>query len=238
MKSYAEYCPISTGVEILGDRWTPLVIRELMVGAHGFNEIHRGIPRVSRTLLAQRLRQLERQGLVTREAGRPGRSGSYNLTPAGEALTPIVWAMGSWAAEWAFGEPQEEECDGRAFLWRLHQRAIPAKLPATRTVVHFILTGTGGIEGWLELARTGATVCKDDQGHEVDLVVEGDTGQLLRWLLGRVTFRELLSAGQVRLIGPSRLVRAFPTWFDVSMFAEGQRRAEVRRAAQAATVSA
>jgi DNA-binding HxlR family transcriptional regulator len=73
MVSRRDYCPIACGVDVLGDRWTPLVIRELMVGARGFNEIHRGIPRVSRTLLAQRLRELERRGLMTQEASQPGR---------------------------------------------------------------------------------------------------------------------------------------------------------------------
>ena len=89
---------------MLGDRWTPLVIRELMVGASGFNDIHRGIPRVSRTLLAQRLRQLERLGLVDREVCGRGRAGGYTLTAARRALTPIVWAMRHWAAEWTFGD--------------------------------------------------------------------------------------------------------------------------------------
>ena len=125
MNSRADYCPISIGVDVLGDRWTPLVIRELMVGAHGFNEIHRGIPRISRSLLAGRLRQLERLGLVVRHAGAAGKPGRYDLTPAGEALTPIVWAMGQWAAEWKFGEPTEQDCDGLSVIWRLHQHAIP-----------------------------------------------------------------------------------------------------------------
>src|SRR3954466_15860976 len=88
MTSRREYCPIACGVDVLGDRWTPLIIRELMVGAHGFNEIHRGIPRVSRNLLASRLRELERRGLVTHGVGDPGRSGTYELTEAGHALTP------------------------------------------------------------------------------------------------------------------------------------------------------
>src|SRR4051795_7714823 len=93
-----DYCPIAASVEVLGDRWTPLIIRELMVGAGGFNEIHRGIPRASRTLLASRLRVLERQGLVSRQTDGRGRPGAYALTPAGQALTPIVWAIGHWAA--------------------------------------------------------------------------------------------------------------------------------------------
>jgi DNA-binding HxlR family transcriptional regulator len=231
MTSYADYCPISMGVEVLGDRWTPLVIRELMVGSSGFNEIHRGIPRISRTLLAQRLRQLERAGLVDRVVSDRGRAGHYALTPAGEALTPIVWAMGHWAAEWVFGDPTEEDCDGLSVIWRLHQHAVPSKLPAARTVVHLVLTGTGGAEGWLEIDRSGVTVCRDDQGHGVDLAVEADTAQMHRWLVGRTTFRDLVSKGHARVLGPSRLARAFPSWFDMTIFSEGLRRAEHRASA-------
>jgi DNA-binding HxlR family transcriptional regulator len=229
MTHHGDYCPITAGVEILGDRWTPLVIRELMVGASGFNEIHRGIPKISRTLLAQRLRQLERNGLIRREAGAPGHAGSYTLTPAGQALTPIVWAMGHWAAEWVFGEPEDEDCDGLSIIWRLHQHAIPPNLPPKRTVLHLVLTGAGAAEGWLILDPAAVTVCKDDPGYDVDLAVEADTVQLQRWLIGLAPFRELVASGHARLLGPSRLARAFPTWFDTSQFAPGLRRAEQRR---------
>ena len=203
---------------MLGDRWTPLVIRELMVGARGFNEIHRGIPRVSRTLLAQRLRELERRGLMTHEASQRGQSGVYALTPAGEALTPIVWAMGHWAAEWMFGDPSDEDCDGLSLIWRTHQYAIPAKLPETRTVVHLVLTGAGGAQGWLDIKRPGITVCKDDQGLAVDLALEADTAQMHRWLIGLVPFRDLIANRHARFLGPSRLAKAFPTWFDTTLF--------------------
>jgi DNA-binding HxlR family transcriptional regulator len=229
MANYADYCPIAVGVDVLGDRWTPLVIRELMVGAGGFNEIHRGIPRMSRTLLSQRLRQLERRGLVSRETGGPGRPGRYALTPAGQSLTPIVWAMGQWAAEWVFGDPTEEDCDGLSLLWRLHQHAVAAKLPDKRTVVHLLLTGPGSAEGWLGVERGAMSVCKDDPGYDIDLAVEADTGQMQRWLVGLVPFRDLVADGHVRMIGPSRLARAFPTWFDTSFFAEGLRRRDQRQ---------
>ena len=227
--TYADYCPIAMGVDVLGDRWTPLVIRELMVGATGFNEIHRGVPRMSRTLLAQRLRELERRGLVRREAAARGHAGRYELTPAGESMTPIVWAIGQWAAEWVFGDPTTEDCDGLSLLWRMHQHAAPARLPVQRTVVHVVLTGPGAAEGWLDVERRGMTVCKDDPGRDVDLAVEADTAAMQRWLLGLVPFRELVVSGQVRLLGPSRLTRAFSTWFDTTFFEEGLRRARQRR---------
>jgi DNA-binding HxlR family transcriptional regulator len=228
-----EYCPIAVGVDVLGDRWTPLVIRELMVGARGFNEIHRGIPRVSRTLLAQRLRELERRGLMKHEPSERGRSGEYTLTAAGAALTPIVWAMGQWAAEWMFGDPSAEDCDGLSLIWRTHQYAIPAKLPVTRTVVHLVLTGAGGAQGWLDIQRPGITVCKENQGLAVDLALEADTAQMHRWLIGVVPFRDLLANGHARFLGPSRLARAFPTWFDTALFSDGLRRGEQRRLGEA-----
>jgi len=229
MGRYADYCPISSGVEVLGDRWTPLVIRELMVGASGFNEIHRGIPRISRTLLAQRLRLLERRGLIRREAGARGRPGNYTLTPAGESLTPVIWAIGHWAAEWIFGDPAEEDRDGLSVMWNLHKQAIAAKLPRQRTVLHLRLTGAGAAEGWLDIQRGSVTVCKDDPGYDVDLAIEADTGQMQRWLVGLVPFRDLVAGGHARLLGPSRLARAFPTWFDNSQFAESLRRAGQHR---------
>ncbi len=226
MAIHSDYCPISAGVEILGDRWTPLVIRELMVGASGFNEIHRGIPRISRTLLSQRLRFLERHGIVHRAGGTPGRSGSYTLTAAGTSLTPIVWAIGHWAAEWFFEDPDDEDCDGLSLIWRLHQHAIPAKLPPRRTVVQLRLTGAGAADGWLIIDQATASVCKDDPGYDVDLAIEADTRHLQRWLLGRAPFRELVTNGHARLLGPSRLARAFPTWFDTSTFTASMKRAE------------
>ena len=229
MLSRREYCPIACGVDVLGDRWTPLIIRELMLGARGFNEIHRGIPRASRTLLSQRLRELERRGLMTHEAGRRGQAGIYALTAAGQALTPVVWAMGQWAAEWVFGDPTDDECDGLSLIWRLHQLAVPARLPVTRTVVHVVLTGAGGGQGWLDVDRPGVTVCKDDQGLAVDLALEADTAQMQRWIVGRVPFRDLLTDGHARFLGPSRLARAFPTWFDTTLYAVPLRRAEQRR---------
>ena len=235
MQGYADYCPIAVGVEVLGDRWTPLVIRELMVGCTGFNEIHRGLPRMSRTLLSQRLRTLERQGVVERRAD--GRAVRYRLTAAGEALTPIVWALGQWAAEWSFGDPADEDLDGLSLLWRMHQLAVAARLPAERTVVHVLLTGTGGTQGWLGIERGQVSVCKTDPGYDVDLVLRADNRAMHRWLVGLVPFRQLVASGEATVIGPSRLARAFPGWFDTGRFAEGLRNAQRRRAREAGLAS-
>ncbi len=227
MTRYTDYCPIGTGVDVLGDRWTPLVVRELSVGSTGFNEIHRGIPRISRTLLSERLRTMARHGLVLREPASRGNAVRYTLTDAGQALVPIVWAIGAWAARWQYADPTGDDYDGASLLWRMHQRADPTSLPTSRTVVHVVLTGIGGAEGWLDIDHDGITVCKEDQGKDVDLVLEADTGHMYRWLAGIVPFRELIATGQARLVGPSRLARAFPNWFTPAPFGT-----ELRQSAQ------
>jgi DNA-binding HxlR family transcriptional regulator len=231
---YTDYCPIGTGIEVLGDRWTPLVIREMSVGATGFNEIHRGIPRISRTLLSQRLRTMENRGLLRRESGGHGRPTRYTLSEAGQDLVPVVWSIGRWAARWLYTDPTEHDCDGVSLLWRMHQRADDANLPKMRTVVHVILTGVGGAEGWLDIDRDGMTVCKADQGKDVDLVVQADTGHMYKWIAGISPFRDLIGSGHVRLIGPSRLARAFPTWFTPHPLGEELRRSSRRLQARPA----
>jgi len=135
-----------------------------------------------------------------------------------------------------FSDPREEDCDGLSLIWRIHQLAIPTNLPEARTVVHVVLTGAGGAQGWLDIERPGITVCKDDQGLSVDLALEADTAQMHRWLIGLVPFRDLVASGSARFLGPSRLARAFPTWFDTTLYAQALQRADQRRQLDAVLV--
>lgn len=224
MPSYREYCPIAVGAEFFGDRWTPLILRELILGSHRFNDIHRGLGRMSRSLLTQRLRELERREIVERRVDDGGRTVEYGLTAAGRELEPVVWALGHWAARWSFGDPADEELDAAWLVWRLHQNVIDDHLPAGRTVVQFVLHGPGGGEGWIVLDRGGSTACQIDPGYAVDLVVMGDSREMHRWLLGRRSFRELRQSGSVRFVGPTRLGQAFSSWFQTSLFATSMRR--------------
>jgi DNA-binding HxlR family transcriptional regulator len=223
MPTYHEYCPIAVGAELLGDRWTPLILRELILGSRRFNDIHRGVARMSRTLLSNRLRELERRGIIERQVDNKGRSTEYRLTAAGQELEPIVWGLGHWAARWSFGDPADEELDAAWLVWRLHQKVITDRLPVGRTVVQFLLSGPGGGEAWLVLDRGGSTACQIDPGYEVDLVVMGDNRDMHRWLLGWMSFRELQQSGSARLVGPTRLARAFSSWFVVTSFARSLR---------------
>src|SRR3954453_4231847 len=111
MRTYGQYCPVSLSAEVLGERWTMLILREMIGGAHRFNELERGLPGISRTLLAQRLRHLIRVGLVEAVPAAGGRGNEYYLTPAGQELQPVLVAMGEWAVRWLFGEPRPDELD-------------------------------------------------------------------------------------------------------------------------------
>ncbi|MBW3536232.1 MAG: helix-turn-helix transcriptional regulator [Actinobacteria bacterium] len=218
MKSYDEYCPIAMGAEAIGDRWTPLVLRELICGSERFSEIHRGIPRMSKTLLVQRLKQLERLGILER---RPGPT--YHLTPAGLDLEGVVWGMGLWAMQWLFGDPAKEHLDGAHLIWRVRQRIIPERLPQRRTVLRFDFPGASrGKCIWLLLDPEGSSVCDRDEGFDVDLRVTADIVEFMRVWAGRSTWRDAIEAGKLRLEGPRALTRDFPNWFALSPFAESK----------------
>ncbi|MEY2476566.1 MAG: hypothetical protein QOG87_1881 [Actinomycetota bacterium] len=215
MKTYGEYCPIAMGAEAIGDRWTPLVLRELIVGSERFSDIHRGVPRMSRTLLAQRLKQLQRVGIIER---RPGPT--YHLTAAGRDLEAVVMGIGDWAMQWLSGDPAKEHLDGAHMIWRVRQRIVHERLPDRRTVLRFDFPGAHrGRTIWLLLDPTGSSVCERDEGFEVDLLVSADLTEFMRIWAGRSTWNEAIAAGTVTLEGPRALVRAFPTWFALSPFA-------------------
>lgn len=214
MKSYGEYCPIAMGSEAIGDRWTPLVLRELLSGSQRFSEIQRGVPRMSRTLLAQRLKHLERLGLLERCPGP-----TYQLTPAGRDLEDVVFGIGDWAMQWLFGDPLKEHLDGGHLVWRVRQRIVPENLPEGRTVVRFDFPNAQrGKCIWLLLHPDGPSVCERDEGFEVDLQVTADIHEFMRIWAGRSTWADAMADGTLVLTGPRALVRAFPTWFALSPF--------------------
>jgi DNA-binding HxlR family transcriptional regulator len=216
MKSYGEYCPIAMGAEAIGDRWTPLVLRELICGSERFSDIHRGVPRMSRTLLSQRLRQLERIGVVERT-----KSGGYRLTPAGRDLEQVVWGLGDWAMQWLLGDPERKAYDAAHLMWRVRQGVIDEALPERRVVVQFDFPGAQrGRRVWLLLDPGGSTVCERDEGFEVDLWVEADIREFLRVWMGRSTWADAVAAGALTFHGPRDLIRAFPSWFALSPFAQ------------------
>jgi DNA-binding HxlR family transcriptional regulator len=221
MRDYGQYCPVALGSEVLGDRWTPLIVREMILGSTRFNEIERGLPGISRTLLSQRLRRLERNGALERRPARSGRGSEYHLTPAGQDLERVIMAMGEWWVRWMFAEPTPEQVDPVALTWWLYRRIDVERVPDERVVIEFRYRGGGTATTtiWIVLDRQEQSVCIKHPGFESDLIVTTDPVSFMRVFSGIVTVARAVDEGTVTIEGPPQLRRGFPTWFLWSPFA-------------------
>lgn len=205
MRPYAQYCPIARAVEVLGERWTLLIVRDLLTGARRFNEVARGLPGLSRALLARRLRQLEAAGLVQRAD-----DGGYDLTPAGEDLRPLVFGLAEWGAQHAFGDPRPEELDPDTLMWWFHGRFDTAEVP--RRAVVLVDVPDHRRMFWLVIEPGDASVCYADPGFEVDAVLRADLAMLYRVWGGEVELLDAMKAGTVELSGARWVVSGLPRW--------------------------
>jgi DNA-binding HxlR family transcriptional regulator len=215
MAGYGQFCPVSMAVEVLGRRWTLLVVRELLSGSHRFNDIRRGVPNLSPSVLSQRLDELVLAGIVVR------REHDYALTAAGEELRPVVEQLGVWDKRWIRGAYDDEQLDSRLLMWDIHRGMHLELLPAPQVIVAFHLAEPDGDRKtyWLVLRREEAEVCVTDPGHDVDLRVRTDVRTLTRVWMGDADLGGALQAGAIQLTGPSHLRRAFPGWLRLNVFA-------------------
>lgn len=164
-------------------------------------------------MLAERLRRLERAGIVERTDHGRGRLVEYRLTPAGQELEPLLVALGDWAVRRLFGDPTPEQLDPAMLVFRMSEKVRLERLPAARTVVEMRCLRPDA-RHWLVLGTAGATACSIDPGHPVDVVVTGETAELQRWFIGRRRFSEALAAGKIAIVGPRSIETDFPAWFD------------------------
>jgi DNA-binding HxlR family transcriptional regulator len=228
MAEYHQYCPVARASEIFADRWTPLIVRELLAGSEHFNEIQRGLPGISRSLLVERLRHLEDAGVLERRGGGRANVSAYVLTDAGRELKPIIDRMGAWGVRWAFGDPKPEELDPVLLVWKIHRRIDRARLPSTRTVVEFDFRGRAGRRLWLVLEPREVSVCVRPPRFDIDIVVRADLADFYRVWLGYVDWIAAMRLGQLTIEGPPALVRAFPGWLQWSPMAKHVRRERIR----------
>jgi DNA-binding HxlR family transcriptional regulator len=220
MIDYMQFCTVARGAEVLGELWTPLVVRELLCGSCRFNDIHRGVPRMSATLLTQRLRKLESLGVVERR--RAGKSWEYHLTPAGEELRPIVVGIGNWGARWIGSRLRREQLDAGFLMWDIRRFARMEEFPASRrTVVHFRFRDAPAAERlwWLVVEDRTADLCRDDPGHEVTVIVESTVRSLTEVWTGDSDPGQEIRAGGMVVQGAGRQGQMLWRWLGRSMFA-------------------
>ncbi len=217
--NHGQFCTVARGAEALCERWTPLVIRELMCGSRRFNEIHRGVPRMSTSLLAQRLRHLETLGCVRRVAA--GRTQEYELTAAGEALRPIVLALGHWGARWIGSRLPDDRLDAGFLMWDIRRFARIDSFPPRPVVIEFVFTDARAGEGhwWLVVEQGAADLCRDDPGRDTTLQVESTVRALTEVWTGDRTPAEVQAARELKVRGPGADARRLWDWLGRSAFA-------------------
>jgi DNA-binding HxlR family transcriptional regulator len=199
VRTYGQYCPVARATEILAMRWTPIIVRNLLLGCETFSEIHEGAPGIPRTLLSQRLRLLERHGIVERLPGP-----RYRLTEPGRDLEPVVDALGTWGARWL--ELAPENLDAGVVLWSLCQHVGPSAVPGRRLVIRFDIPDDPRKRFWVVLSPPDSEVCVKPPGFDEDLVVSTSSEWLAKWHMGRVSLGRAMHEGLMTVSGPAELV--------------------------------
>ncbi|MEO1950974.1 helix-turn-helix domain-containing protein [Thioclava sp.] len=218
--SYFQFCPVAMAAEILCTRWTMVLVRELVAGSTRFNDIRRGVPRMSRTLLAQRLRELEAAGIVERHPVEGTQAVDYLLTDAGKDLLPLVEAFGIWGQKWVESEPSLERLDVSLLMWDMRRNLDPSPLPPGRTVLnfHFPELAASKSSWWLIVEASGdVDLCQVDPGFDVDLFVTTDLRTMTEIWMGLTTVSK--AARKLDLIGSREVVASMQKWLGLSPFA-------------------
>jgi DNA-binding HxlR family transcriptional regulator len=224
MKSYGQFCPLAKAAEVFAERWTPLVLRELFCGSRHFNDLRRGVPLMSPSLLSRRLKELEHAGIVSCSRG-TARASEYRLTEAGSALWPVVEALGVWGKRWTRAHLEKHELDAGLLLWDMRRTLNTETLPERRTVLKFEFAGTtSGKRLWWLVSEAGEVeLCLLDPGFEVDLLIRTHLRTMTEVWLGDRTFAEALQSDAIELEGSPKLAKSFAKLFHPRALAEIER---------------
>lgn len=216
MKGYGQFCPVAKSAEILTERWTPLVLRELLMGSERFNDLRRGVPLMSPTLLSRRLQSLVEAGVVERKRVH-GRT-AYQLTQAGRELQPVIEDMARWGSRWATSRLTPDELDPSLLMWDIRRNLSPAPSIRSSTViqVNFTEVDRKWRRWWLIVEPDEIDLCLTEPGRTEDLIVTASLRALTAVWIGRCRFEDVLRGGEVRLLGDEDLKRTFPTWLGQS----------------------
>jgi DNA-binding HxlR family transcriptional regulator len=220
MADYGQFCPVALGAEIFAERWTPLILRELLMGGRRFSDIQRGVPRMSRNLLTQRLRSLKQSGVIEQLPAQGGHGNEYRLTTAGRELSVVIDALGTWGYRWASKDLSAKDLDPDFLMWTVRRLIRTDSLPDERVVLLFRFHRHKNRQYWLVLHRPEVDLCLFDPGYEVSLEIDAAVETLARVCLGHTPLLEAIRDGAVEVHGAPHHRRALPNWLGVTRFAK------------------
>lgn len=225
--SYNQFCPVAMAAEILCSRWTLVLLRELVAGSTRFNELRRGVPRMSPALLSKRLKDLEAAGIVTRSRvpGEPGLF-EYRLTKAGQDLGPVIEAVGSWGQRWIETEASLKNLDPNLLMWDIRRNINPKPMPRRRNTIQFIFADLQRAQrNWWLIVQPDQEVdlCSVDPGFDVDLYLSTDLRTMTEIWMGYIAISRAKEEGRLTLTGSSQLEANLRSWFRLSSFAKIER---------------
>ena len=216
MKKFGQFCPLAQAAQLLCERWTLLVVRELIAGSTRFNDLQRGVPLMSPTLLSARLKQLTSAGVVER-TGEKGKY-SYQLTKAGEELTPIVKSLGAWGHRWVQTSLVVEDLDASLLMWDMRRSVNPGAFPEHRIVLQFEYpdASKGATHWWLVAENGEVELCLNEPGGDVDIVVRGPLARMTAVWTCQKHFTDAVADGDLEVFGDEKLVASLPDWLQAS----------------------
>ena len=219
--SYGQFCPLAMAAEFLCSRWTMLILRELLLGSHSFNDISRGVARMSRTLLSARLKELAERGIVAKKEVSNRAHAEYHLTAAGESLSCVVFGMADWSQEWLEIEPALENLDADHLMWSLRRSAKPQPELPNPFIVHFYLPDQPMAQqnSWLVFKGDQVELCIVDHDYEVDVQVQASTEDLTKVYMGWIALSDAIKNEKLILRGPKCYTNITDKWLGRSRLA-------------------
>jgi DNA-binding HxlR family transcriptional regulator len=220
MKGYGQFCPVAKATEVLGEKWTPLIIRELLCAPQSFNNLRKGMPLMSPSLLSSRLKSLEAVGVISKEKTDSGIS--YILTEAGEELRPIVEQLGVWGQRWARSDMSKQDLDPSLLMWDMHRRIDTSYFSSERSVLRFEFVDYPANQRlfWLVVTDDEVDICVKDPGYDVDLLIQTTLKTMTHIWVGDFSVAKARREKKLVLEGDSELKRSMGSWIGCSVLAD------------------
>jgi DNA-binding HxlR family transcriptional regulator len=221
LSDYGQFCPVAKATELLGEKWTLLILRELLLGTHRYNQFQRALSRISPSLLIKRLKQLESAGIVIRKTQQGRKGHEYFLTPAGKELAPIVEHLAIWGMRWAQGQLDEDELDVEFLMWDIQRRLQTEMLPDGETILCFIFSDLTRFKNWWLVVRNDEVdLCTESQGKDVDLYITTTLPGLVEIWKGDIEIKKALGKELIRTQGNTQLAKTLPDWLGICLYAD------------------